>query len=122
MKHFPKLIFVLLLAACSVVTSLNTTTIEQVTPFEVRVTALASGLLTIASTADITRLRSADLSRCSLESALGIQSRGVICRGVVRGFVVSLETTGTVAARVTQTPDSRARAELETTARRLGGE
>jgi hypothetical protein len=115
------LLLVLLLSGCSIVSSLNTAQVEQVSPNQVKVTTLASGLLTIASTENITAFRGADLSRCSLESALGVQARGIICRGVVRGFVVNLDTVGTVAARVTQTPDSRERAELEFTARQLEG-
>jgi hypothetical protein len=113
------LLLVLLLSGCSIVSSLNTARVEQVTQSEVRVTALTSGLLTIASTENISAFRGADLARCSLESALGVQSRGIICKGVVRGFSVNLDTVGTVAARVTQTPDSRAGQELEVTARGL---
>ncbi len=112
----------LLLSACSVVQSLNTATIEQTAANEVKVTTLTSGLLTIASTERITKLRGENILGCTLESTYKGEAHGVICRDVKRGFVVSLETIGTVAARVTQTPDSRAGEELETTARRLESE
>ncbi len=97
----------LCLSSCSIVSSLNTTTLEQVTPNEVKVTTLAAGLLTIASTKQITAIRGSDLQPCSLESTFRGQAHGVICRGVQRGFVVSVETLGTVAARVTSTPSSQ---------------
>lgn len=111
----------LALGGCSIVQSLNTATVEQVKPNEVRVTTLSSGLLTIASTQIITAIRGADLQPCSLESTFRGEAHGVICKAVQRGFVVNIETLGTVAARVTQTPSSSnlMNFELDKTARGL---
>ena len=95
-----------LLGGCSVVQSLNTTRLEQTTPNEVKVTTLAAGLLTIASTKVITAIRGSDVQPCSLEKTFRGINHGVICRDVKRVFVVNIETLGTVAARVTQTSAS----------------
>lgn len=118
-KRLP--IFSLLLFGCSVISSLNTTRLEQTKPNEVRVTALATGLLTVASTERITRFYGADVSPCSLEKTYKGAEHGVICRDVKRGFVVNVETLGTVAARVTQTTSSQKfiSFELDKTARGL---
>ncbi len=115
------LLLLLFLGGCSIISSLNTAQVEQVSPSEVRVTTLTSGLLTIASTERITKLRGENILGCTLESTYKGEAHGVICRDVKRGFVVSLETIGTVAARVTQTPSSRKLItfELDTTARGL---
>jgi hypothetical protein len=95
------LLFTALLFGCSIVSSLNTTRLEQVKSNEVKVTTLAAGLLTIASTQQITAIRGADVSPCSLERTFKGEAHGVICKAVQRGFVVNVETFGTVAARVT---------------------
>lgn len=115
------LLFSLLLFGCSVISSLNTTRLEQTKLNEVKVTTLSSGLLTIASTERITRFYGADVSPCSLERTFRGEAHGVICRDVVRGFVVNIETLGTVAARVSQTPPSSKlmNFELDKTAREI---
>jgi hypothetical protein len=100
------LLFSALLFSCAFVASLDSARLEQLKPNEVRVTALANGLLTIASTKQITAIRGTDVSSCSLESTFKGEAHGVICKNIPRGFVVSVETLGTVAARVTQTPSS----------------
>jgi hypothetical protein len=100
------LLFSALLFGCAIISSLNTARLEQTKPNEVQVTTLAAGLLTIASTQQITAIRGADVSPCSLEKTFRGEAHGVICRDIKRGFIVSIETLGTVAARITQTPSN----------------
>jgi hypothetical protein len=115
------LLFSLLLFSCAFVASLDSTRLEQTKPNEVKVTTLAAGLLTIASTKVITAIRGTDVSPCSLEKTFKGEAHGVICRDITRGFVLSVETLGTIAARVTQTPSSSKfiTFELDKTAREL---
>jgi len=94
------LFFAVVLMGCSVVSSLNTARVEQITVNQVKVTTLAAGLLTIASTQRITAIRGTDVSPCTLENTYRGTNHGVICKGIKSGFVLNLETLGTVAARV----------------------
>lgn len=88
--------------ACPFVSSLDSTTVEQLTPQTVRVTTKLAGLLTAYSTEVITKLTGKNLGTCVITTASGKPDQGVICKGVPLGFVLDLETVGKVNARVTQ--------------------
>jgi hypothetical protein len=92
----------LVLSGCSFVSSLNSARVEQATPTQAKVTALTNGLLTIASTKVITSIKGTDLQPCNLADTYRGVNHGVICKAIKRDFIITLETLGTVAARVTQ--------------------
>lgn len=95
------LLMVILLTACAVISSFDSTTIEQLAPQTVRVTTRVPGLLTVYSTKKINDLAGKNLNTCEITTALGKPDQGVICKNVPTKFIVDIETLGSVTARVT---------------------
>ena len=92
----------LLFTSCAFVGSLNSTLVEQVSINQVKVTALTNGLLTVASTKVIIGIKGTDLQPCNLAETYRGVNHGVICKAIKRDFTITLETLGTVVARVVQ--------------------
>lgn len=90
------------ISGCSIVQSLNTTRVEQIDVNAVKVTALATGLLTIASSEVITKFYGANTTTCVLSDTFKGPDHGIICRDVPVNFTLNLNTLGKVAARVSQ--------------------
>jgi hypothetical protein len=100
LKRIALVVTIMALAnACSQVSSLVSASLEQVDTKTVKVTANTSGNLTVASTEVITTQSA--IKDCKIVDTFKGKDHGVLCPKVATGFTVTVETVGTVFARVT---------------------